>query len=206
MTGMFISIEGLEGAGKTTQSEVLCQWLVNRGHNIVRTREPGGTEIAEDIRNLILRHHQETMDPSAELLLIFAARKQHLENLIKPAITSGQWVVTDRFTDATYAYQGGGRQLGPNLIRQLETTVLDDFQPHLTIWFDCQAEIGLARARNRGELDRIEAEDIDFFNRCRAGYLERYERQPERFIKIDASQPIKEVSRSLTNALEQWFD
>lgn len=206
MTGKFISIEGLEGAGKTTQAEVLVNWLTEKGHEIIRTREPGGTPVAEKIRQLVLDHHEEKIDPVAELLLVFAARKQHVETLIKPNLTAGNWVVSDRFTDATYAYQGGGRCLGFSLIQEVESTVLDGFQPDLTIWFDCEAEIGLARASARGELDRIEKESIAFFNRCRNAYLERSKQQPERFIRINANNSVEQVSDDLLKALEQHFD
>ncbi|WP_320825914.1 dTMP kinase [Reinekea sp.] len=205
MTGMFISIEGLEGAGKTTQAEVLLTWLRARGHDIIRTREPGGTEIAEAIRALILSHHDEQMDPVTELLLVFAARQQHVTRLIQPALASGQWVISDRFTDATYAYQGGGRGLDRTLIASLETTVLANFQPDLTIWFDCDAATGLARAQARGALDRIEGEDIAFFNRCRAQYQLRCEQHPQRFLKIDAAPPQAQVSAQLIAALEVYF-
>ena len=202
MKGQFITIEGLEGVGKTTQAEMLCSWLKQKGISFIRTREPGGTEIAEKIRSLVLEHHQEHMDPKTELLLVFAARQQHVEAKVKPAIEQGIWVVSDRFTDATYAYQGGGRQLDKSLIRSLELQVLNDFQPDLTLWFDCDAEIGLTRARARGELDRIETENIEFFNRCRAEYHNRLTSQPERFCRLDASDSISEVSKNLIKALE----
>ena len=205
MSAMFISIEGLEGAGKTTQAEVLVAWLQARGHAVIRTREPGGTEIAEAIRDLILSHHSEKMDPVTELLLVFAARQQHVTSLIRPALAAGQWVISDRFTDASYAYQGGGRGLDRTLIASLETTVLANFQPDLTIWFDCDAATGLARAQARGTLDRIEGEDIAFFNRCRAQYQLRCEQQPERFLKIDAAPQQAEVSAQLIAALEVYF-
>ncbi len=206
MIGKFISIEGLEGAGKTTQAEVLVRWLTQQGHSIVRTREPGGTPIAEEIRRVVLNHYDEPMDATAELLLVFAARKQHVEALISPAINDGKWVVSDRFTDATYAYQGGGRQLNTSLIAQLEQIVLDGFLPDLTIWFDCDAQTGLTRARARGTLDRIENEDLDFFNRCRDAYAKRVEQQPHRFIRINASNSVEQVSKDLVDALELYFE
>lgn len=205
MTGKFITIEGLEGAGKTTQAQVLVEWLEARGNRIVRTREPGGTPVAEQIRNLILDHHDEEVDPVAELLLVFAARKQHVERLIRPEIATGSWVVSDRFTDATYAYQGGGRSLDEALIRQLEVTVLNDFQPDLTIWFDCDAEIGLARASARGQLDRIEQESMAFFNRCRNAYARRAQAHPQRFIRINANNTVDKVTDELIAALEAYF-
>lgn len=205
MTAQFITIEGLEGAGKTTQADVLCQWLEQRNIDYIRTREPGGTPIAEDIRALILGHHEETMDPKTEMLLVFAARQQHVETLIKPALEKGIWVVSDRFTDATYAYQGGGRQLGTALIRELETLVLNDFQPDTTFWFDCDAKTGLTRARARGSLDRIEVEAVSFFSRAREAYARRAQAQPERFVRLDAAQSIDSVSRQLIEALETRY-
>ncbi|TXR53512.1 dTMP kinase [Reinekea thalattae] len=205
MKPLFISIEGLEGAGKTTQAAVLMNWLTERGVELVRTREPGGTPVAEAIRELVLATHEEEIDPIAELLLVFAARKQHVETLIKPSLAAGKWVLSDRFTDATYAYQGGGRMLAAELIQQLENTVLEGFQPDLTIWFDCDAEVGLSRASNRGALDRIEQEDMAFFNRCRDAYASRAEKQPQRFLRINANNDVDQVSRELIAALELHF-
>ena len=206
MNGQFITIEGLEGAGKTTQAEALCSWLEAKQIDYIRTREPGGTEVAESIRELVLAHHEEPIDPTTELLLVFAARKQHVENLIKPALAAGKWVVSDRFTDATYAYQGGGRQLNLPQIRQLEQLVLGGFQPDLTLWFDCGAEIGLSRARQRGALDRIENQAIEFFQRCQQGYLQRYEQNPQRFLKLNANQIIDKVTADMLSLLEQWYE
>ncbi|EAR09747.1 dTMP kinase [Reinekea blandensis] len=205
MSAQFITIEGLEGAGKTTQAEVLCNWLTDRGISFVRTREPGGTPIAEKIRDLVLAHHDERMDPYTELLMVFAARQQHVETLIKPALVNGQWVVSDRFTDATYAYQGGGRSLGANYIQQLEQLVLGGFQPDTTFWFDCDAQTGLNRARARGSLDRIEQEALSFFNRARAAYEQRALQQPQRFVRLDASQTVEAVSEQLIQALEARY-
>ncbi|MFQ3229125.1 dTMP kinase [Reinekea sp.] len=206
MTGKFITIEGLEGVGKSTQANNLAQWIKTKGHTIVRTREPGGTPIAEAIRDVVLDMHPEKMDPTTELLLVFAARKQHTESLIRPSLTKGAWVLSDRYTDATYAYQGGGRKLDLATISHLENLVLKGFKPDLTIWLDCDAEIGLARAKARGALDRIEVEDIGFFNQCRAAYQQRFEADPMRFIRLDANQSIEAVKADLVQALEGWYD
>lgn len=202
MKPAFISIEGLEGAGKSTQLSVLEAWVAARHGSPLVTREPGGTPLAEQIRDLVLGHHAETMDAWTELLLVFAARRQHVTQKIKPALEQGQWVISDRFTDATYAYQGGGRGIEWHRIESLEALVLEGFQPDLTIWLDCPAEVGLARARQRGELDRIEQESIDFFERCRRAYIKRHEASPERVVRLDASQPIDAVSRDLVAVLE----
>ena len=206
MTGKFITIEGLEGVGKSTQANNLANWIEAKGHTIVRTREPGGTPIAEAIRKVVLDLHTEAMDPTTELLLVFAARQQHTEELIRPALNRGEWVLSDRYTDATYAYQGGGRQLDNAIITHLENMVLKGFKPDLTIWLDCDAEIGLARAKVRGRLDRIEKEDIGFFNLCRQGYEQRYQADPNRFIRLDANQSIESVKADLTQALEGWYE
>lgn len=206
MSGKFITIEGLEGVGKSTQANNLAQWIETKGHSIVRTREPGGTPIAESIRDVVLDMHPEKMDPTTELLLVFAARKQHTESLIRPALNQGDWVLSDRYTDATYAYQGGGRKLDLSIISNLENLVLKGFKPDLTIWLDCDAEIGLARAKARGALDRIELEEIGFFNQCRAAYQQRFEADPKRFIRLDANQTIEAVKADLIQALEVWYE
>lgn len=205
MRAGFITIEGLEGAGKSTQLAILHRWIEDRFGATLVTREPGGTPLAERIRDLVLDEHDEIMDDWTELLLVFAARQQHLTGKIKPALESGQWVISDRFTDATYAYQGGGRGIEPTRIAQLEQLVLAGFQPDLTLWLDCPAEIGLARARQRGELDRIEQEDLAFFERCRTAYAQRQRQQPERIIRLDASGPIEAVSEALVQVLEERF-
>lgn len=205
MKPAFITIEGLEGAGKSTQLAVLQRWVESQFGTTVVTREPGGTPLAERIRDLVLTHHDETMDAWTELLLVFAARRQHVSGKIGPALEAGQWVISDRFTDATYAYQGGGRGIDWDRIEHLEDLVLEGFQPDLTLWLDCPAEIGLARAHQRGELDRIEQEDIAFFERCREGYRERHRQHPERIVRLDASGPIDAVSAALVAVLEERF-
>ncbi|GGX51906.1 dTMP kinase [Saccharospirillum salsuginis] len=203
MTARFITIEGLEGAGKSTQLSVLANWVTDHHGSPLVTREPGGTPLAEQIRDLVLGHHTETMDAWTELLLVFAARRQHVTEKIRPALAQSQWVVSDRFTDATYAYQGGGRGIDWARIEALESLVLEGFQPDLTLWLDCPADIGLARARQRGELDRIEQENIDFFERCRAAYERRHREHPDRVIRLDAAQSIEAVSADLVAVLEE---
>lgn len=205
MNPQFISIEGLEGAGKSTQRDVLASWVTARFGQPKVTREPGGTVMAEQIREVLLAHHEEPVDVWTELLLVFAARRQHLSAAILPALSRGQWVVSDRFTDASYAYQGGGRGIPWDHIVDLERRVLEGFRPDLTLWLDCPAEVGLARARQRGELDRIETEDIAFFERCRAGYKRRCQEDPQRFVRLDATGSIESVSAALIQALEARY-
>lgn len=205
MTPQFISIEGLEGAGKSTQRDVLANWVASRFGPPLVTREPGGTVMAEQIREVLLAHHDEPVDLWTELLLMFAARRQHLSTAIQPALARGQWVVSDRFTDASYAYQGGGRGIPWDHIVELERRVLDGFHPDLTLWLDCPAEVGLSRARQRGDLDRFETEDIAFFERCRAGYERRCQEEPQRIIRLDAAGSIESVSAALIQALEARY-
>lgn len=205
MKPQFISIEGLEGAGKSTQRDVLAAWVAERYGQPVVTREPGGTPMAEQIRDVLLAHHEEPVDVWTELLLMFASRRQHLSATIQPALASGLWVVSDRFTDASYAYQGGGRGIVWEHIAELEQLVLQGVRPDLTVWLDCPAEVGLARARQRGELDRIETEDIAFFERCRAAYERRRSEDPQRIVRLDATGTIESVSAALIQALEARY-
>lgn len=206
MPGKFITIEGLEGVGKSTQIESLQDFLQNKGVDYVLTREPGGTLYAEKIRNLLLEINDETLDPVAELLMIFAARAQHLEKLIKPTLESGTWVVCDRFTDATYAYQGGGRELGTESIAQLENFVQGNLRPDLTILLDLDPEIGLQRATERGELDRFETEQLDFFKRVRSIYHARAGERPERYLIVDSSGSIDTVRKRLIDQFNSWLE
>lgn len=205
MNPQFISIEGIEGAGKSTQRDVLAAWVAERFGQPMVTREPGGTVMAEQIREVLLAHHDEPVDVLTELLLMFAARRQHFSAAIQPALASGQWVVSDRFTDASFAYQGGGRGIPWEHIVDLENLVLQGVKPDLTLWLDCPAEVGLARARQRGELDRIETEDIVFFERCRAAYERRYNEEPDRIVRLDATGTIESVSAALIKALETRY-
>jgi len=184
--GRFITLEGIEGAGKTTQIEVVCAYLAEQGHTVVRTREPGGAPLAERIRALLLDPAATGMAKDTELLLMFAARAEHLARTIRPALAEGAWVVCDRFTDATYAYQGGGRGLAAARIAALEELVQGPLRPDLTLLFDVPVTVGLARAERRSAVDRFEAETIDFFDRVRAAYLARAAAEPGRIRRVDA--------------------
>lgn len=191
--GKFITLEGSEGVGKSTNMAVIKNWLQENNIDYVATREPGGTPLAEEIRQLLLSPREERVDATAELLLVFAARAQHINTFIKPHLERGTWVLSDRFTDATFAYQGYGRGLHLSLIEQLEQTVQQGLQPDLTVYLDVDVKVGLERARARGELDRFEQEAIEFFERVRQGYLARVNQNPARFAVVDAGQVIEKV-------------
>jgi len=193
MQGTFITIEGGEGAGKSTMIERIDAWLVSRGHRVVTTREPGGTHLAEQLRSILLDQDNAGLSSLAELLLMFASRAEHLHELIRPALQRGETVLCDRFTDATWAYQGGGRQMPEAQIAALEVLVHGDLQPSLTLLLDLPVEQGLARASRRGEADRFERESADFFERVRSAYLARAASAPERFAVIDASRNVEAV-------------
>lgn len=201
--GRFITVEGTEGVGKSTNLAFVSELLQDWGQTVVQTREPGGTPLAEQIRDLLLQNRPEVVSHKTELLLVFAARAQHLEQLIEPTLERGDWVLCDRFTDATYAYQGGGRGLDKALIELLEARVQEALRPDLTIILDIEPEVGLARAAARAELDRFEQEDIAFFNRVRSAYRARAEQFPERYLVINAGQPLDKVQADLKSALEQ---
>ena len=204
MTGRFITIEGGEGAGKSTAQTYLAERLTAQGISVLQTREPGGTPLAEAIRHNLLGLDEETPVAMAELLLVFAARAQHLSKVIEPALNQGQWVLCDRFTDATYAYQGSGRGLSAELIGKLETLAQGDRHPDTVILLDMPPQIGLARARARGALDRFEQEEQAFFERVRQGYLERAAAFPDRYVVVDATQELSEVQRSLEAVMAKW--
>lgn len=197
MKGLFVTLEGPEGAGKSTNREYLADRLRARGLDVVLTREPGGTPLAERIRDLLLTPADEPMAVDTELLLVFAARAQHLAQVIRPALARGAVVLCDRFTDATYAYQGGGRGLPLERIAQLETFVQGDLRPDLTLIFDLPVEVGLARAAARGRLDRFEQEGMCFFEAVRSAYLQRAEAAPSRYRVLDAGQPLSAVQRDV---------
>jgi len=191
--GRFITVEGTEGVGKSTNVAFLKERIEAAGIELVLTREPGGTPLAEDIRNLLLTPNNEKMSVDTELLLVFAARAQHISSVIKPALARGAWVLSDRFTDATYAYQGFGRGIDLKRISQLEEFVQGTLRPDLTILLDAPVHIGLARASARGELDRIEQEKQSFFEKVRDGYHYQMGREPERFALIDAAKDLAGV-------------
>jgi dTMP kinase len=201
--GVFLTLEGAEGVGKSTNIEFITEHLEQRGIEYVLTREPGGTPLAERIRDLLLMVHEEPMSELSELLLVFAARAQHLDKVIEPALAAGKWVVCDRFTDATFAYQGAGRGLSIETIGQLQSMVQGELRPDLTIILDLDPEIGMQRASNRGELDRFEREQQSFFRSVRQGYLDIAAAEPERCLVIDASKPLVDVKLDLLAALEQ---
>jgi dTMP kinase len=200
--GWFLTLEGVEGTGKSTNLSFITDYLRNAGVNLIVTREPGGTELGEEIRELLLRHREDGMHPDTELLLMFAARAEHLRRKIQPALAAGQWVLSDRFTDATYAYQGGGRALDLERIAILEDWTQGALRPDVTFLLDLDPEVGLARAANRAALDRFEQEDLAFFQRVRNAYQQRVEEQPERFRVVDASQPLEEVQADLQAYLD----
>ena len=200
--GKFISIEGVEGAGKSTNIEAIKQYLVGKEIDFVVTREPGGTVLAEKIRRLLLHVSDDAPAELTELLLIFAARAQHIEKVIQPALENGRSVVCDRFTDATYAYQGGGRGLKTSVIAELESMVQGELRPDLTIILDLDPEAGLVRAKERGELDRFENEKNEFFEKVRSAYLDIATSNPERCFVIDANQSIGQISADIINLLD----
>lgn len=197
MTGLFITLEGPEGAGKSTNREYLAERLREQGIDVLLTREPGGTPLAERIRELLLDPSDEPMAADTELLLVFAARAQHLQQVIRPALARGCVVLCDRFTDATYAYQGGGRGLSVERIAQLEQFVQGELRPDLTLIFDLPVEIGLARAAARGRLDRFEQEGRGFFEAVREAYLQRAAQAPQRYRVLDAGQSLAQVQADI---------
>ena len=202
--GRFITLEGIEGAGKSTVAQLVLQWLGTRGIKAAVTREPGGTPLAERVRKIVLERGPEAVSSQAETLLMFAARSIHVENLIRPTLARGEWVICDRFTDATRAYQGYGRGMDPVWIEQLAGAVHGDLQPDCTLLLDLPVAVGLARARGRSgnAADRFESEVEAFFERVRAGYLTVARREPHRIRVIDASGTLPEVTAQVTQALE----
>lgn len=203
-SGFFLTIEGGEGAGKTTAVDFIRSWMTERHLSYVETREPGGTQVAEELRSLLLGHHGEPLSDITELLMMFAARSQNLFHNVLPALEAGKIVLCDRFTDATYAYQGGGRGLSTQPVETLENLVQGSLRPDMTILLDVDPEIGMARAKGRtGSLDRIEQEKMDFFIRVRNAYLDRAKQFPGQFEVIDAGQPLESVQQQLLAVLER---
>lgn len=206
MAGQFITLEGTEGAGKSTNLLFMQEWLAKKGVDVLVTREPGGTEIGEAVREVLLNKDFTAMHEQTELLLMFAARAQHLQEKILPALAEGKWVISDRFTDATYAYQGGARGMDFSEIATIETWVQRGFQPDTTFIFDLPIEIGMARVAARGgQTDRFEQEKQTFFEKVRQSYLQRAAAAPERYKILDASQNLQQVQADISARLEQML-
>lgn len=206
MRGRFITIEGGEGAGKSTAQSFIAEKLEAKGASVVCTREPGGTPLAEAIRHTLLSVEGEPPVELAELLLVFAARAQHLAKVIEPALAQGKWVICDRFTDATFAYQGSARGLSDETISALERLVQGDRRPDAVVLMDLSPEVGMARARARGDLDRFEREDVAFYDRVRAGYLSRAQANPSHYHIVDAAQSLEAVQSDLSQLIGQWTE
>ena len=208
MPGKFITLEGGEGAGKSTALTLIAQVLREHGIDLILTREPGGTPLGEKLRELLLDYKNDQMCDDTELLLMFAARAQHLAQTIEPALNAGQWVLCDRFTDATYAYQGGGRGIDSQRIAQLEQWVQGDRRPHLTLLLDVPVEVGLQRISTRestqGQRDRFEREHGEFFTKVRQTYLDRAKQYPDQYRIIDAAQPLENVQHQLRQVLDTF--
>lgn len=203
--GRFITLEGGEGTGKSTNIGFVAGLLRDAGVDVLVTREPGGTPLAERIREILVSHAEEALPPVAELLLVFAARAVHVENLIRPALAAGRWVLCDRFTDATFAYQGGGRGIDDGVIAHLETQVQRGLAPDLTLLLDADPAVGMARAEARGAADRFEAERLDFFRRVREAYLARAVVEPARFRVVDATRPLERVRDDLSVHVKEFL-
>jgi len=201
--GFFISLEGGEGAGKSTQNKYIVEWLSKQGNTVVEAREPGGTIVSEQIRRVLLDTRNAGLNATAELLMMFAARSQLVQEVILPALAEGNVIVCDRFVDASYAYQGGGRELGAKAVAVLEELVLKGLQPDLTLLFDVPVHLGMERVAGRGEADRFEIESIRFFERVRNAYLERAVANPHRFRIIDASQDEDQIWQQVKAILQE---
>ena len=201
--GRFITVEGVEGAGKSTCIGTIRDTLTGAGKQVIVTREPGGTALSEEIRGLLLAHRQEGVAVETETLLMFAARAEHLAKVIRPALAAGQWVLSDRFTEASYAYQGGGRGLARERIEVLEQWLQGELRPDLVLLLDIPVRLGLERAAQRSARDRFESEDIAFFERVRAAYLDQAQRHPQRFRIIDASRELAEVQQQINQVMDE---
>lgn len=205
-SGKFITVEGSEGVGKSTNIDHMLRRLQQQGVEVVQTREPGGSPLGEEVRELLLDHRHTGMSQDAELMLMFAARAEHLAQVIRPALDAGKWVLCDRFTDASHAYQGAGRGIDSGRIAALEQWVQQGLQPDFTLLLDIEPEVGLERAGKRGALDRFESEAMGFFHRVRQGYLERAQQFPERFHIVDAGQPLEQVQRAIDAELLPFIE
>ena len=205
MKPLFITVEGIEGAGKSSNIAFTESLLRSHGHDVLLTREPGGTPLGEELRQLLLGHKHDGMHDLTELLLMFAARAEHLHGKILPALEAGKWVICDRFTDATYAYQGGGRQLDTSAIATLENLVQENRRPDLTLLLDLPVETGLARAAKRSEPDRFERQKLEFFQRVREAYLQIAHQQPDRVKVIDASLELDRVQEQISKTLTPFL-
>jgi dTMP kinase len=202
VTGRFISFEGIDGAGKSTHIQAVADWFRARGADVQLSREPGGTPLAETLRDILLKR---PMGSLTELLLMFAGRRDHVETVIRPALAAGRTLLCDRFTDASFAYQGGGRGLPSSVLESLAEWVQEGTEPELTLWFDLPAEQAAARRASAREADRIEQQDLDFFERVRAGYAARAEQAPRRIVRIDASGTVEQVGAAVLAVLADRY-
>jgi len=201
--GFFITLEGIEGAGKSTMVNFIEDFLIKSGHDVIKTREPGGTKIGEQIREVLLKNENNNLTADAELLLMFAARAQHMSKVITPALSSGKTILCDRFIDASYAYQGGGRGIDTSRINLLEKWMQSNLTPDLTLLFDLNVSVGMARTKKRSKADRFEEEESIFFEKVRACYLKRAEDEPNRFRIINSELPLQKVEDEITTILSR---
>ena len=203
--GLFITLEGIEGAGKSTVADFIEDFLTKEGHDVIKTREPGGTVIGEQIREILLKNENYTLTYDTELLLVFSARAQHIQEVILPTLSSGKIILCDRFTDASYAYQGGGRGIDESRINLLEKWVQGDLRPNLTLLFDLDVSIGMQRTKKRSDADRFEREEINFFEKIRNTYLERAKKEPQRFRIINAASSLESVKEQIVTILKDFL-
>jgi len=203
--GLFITLEGIEGAGKSTAVDFIEDFLTKEGHDVIKTREPGGTVIGEQIREILLKNENYTLTYDTELLLVFSARAQHIQEVILPALSLGKIILCDRFTDASYAYQGGGRGIDASRINLLEKWVQGDLRPNLTLLFDLDVSIGMQRTKKRSDADRFEQEEINFFEKIRNTYLERAKNEPQRFRIINSALSLENVKEQIVTILKDYL-
>ena len=203
--GLFITLEGIEGAGKSTVVDFIEDFLTKEGHDVIKTREPGGTVIGEQIREILLKNENYTLTYDTELLLVFSARAQHIQEVILPALSLGKIILCDRFTDASYAYQGGGRGIDASRINLLEKWVQGDLRPNLTLLFDLDVSIGMQRTKKRSDADRFEQEEINFFEKIRNTYLERAKNEPQRFRIINSASSLENVKEQIVTILKDYL-